>query len=134
VQRRRHSGHRLAAAGFVVLVWLAGLAAAPQATAEDDRVLGFRLDDLDASGLIGDAGAKRALDYEFCIPADPLAAAEVMAADPSARIMRESPGRIGCRPDQWLVVGSTHQPDFLEVLERLIALPYVERIEQTFYE
>jgi hypothetical protein len=91
-------------------------------------------DRLDADGLLGDAGAKRALDYEFCIPATPESASEVIAIDPSARLMGGSRGRIGCRPGQWLLLGTTHQPNFSEVLRRLSELPDVERIEPAFYE
>jgi hypothetical protein len=45
-----------------------------------------------------------------------------------------SPGRIGCGPDQVLVIGNTHRPDFAFVLQRLAELPYVERIEQAHFE
>jgi hypothetical protein len=92
------------------------------------------LEMLDGNGLLGDAGAKRALDYEFCIPASRALASEVIAVDPSARLLRGSPGRIGCGPGQWLVLGTTHQPGFSDVIRRLAELPYVERIEPAFYE
>jgi hypothetical protein len=48
--------------------------------------------------------------------------------------MRRSRGRIGCTGDQYLCVGSTHQPGFRAVLARLARLPYIDRIEQSFGE
>ena len=44
------------------------------------------------------------------------------------------PGDPGCGPGQWLVVGSTHQPGWRVVLERLAALPYVARIDRAVFE
>jgi hypothetical protein len=109
-------------------------AAIPADTGFSSSGLAPWLEALDADGLLGDLGAKRALDYEFCIPADPASASEVMAIDRSARLMRGSSGRIGCRQGQWLVLGSTHQPGFAGVIRRLSELPYVKRIEPAFYE
>lgn len=121
-----------------ILTALLLVAIAPAAISADVRPaaagLAPWLDRLDADGLLGAASAKRALDYEFCIPANPEAASEVIAIDPSARLMRGSRGRVGCRPGQWLVLGSTHQPAFAEIIRRLAALPYVERIEPAFHE
>jgi hypothetical protein len=97
-------------------------------------VIGFELCDLDVDGLIGPADGKRALDYEFCIPAGAGFMAEVRAIDSSARFNAHSPGRIGCGADQVLVLGNTHRPDFAFVLQRLAELPYVERIEQAYFE
>lgn len=99
-----------------------------------DRVLGFDPSTLDANGLVGPADGKRALSYEFCIPAEPTSAAEVRAIDPSARVYEASPGRIGCSREQVLVIGHTHQPDFAAILQRLADLPYVDRIEETHFD
>jgi len=124
------------ALAVAVICGASALTDTPQdtAVAGDVGVLRFSLDLLDANGLMGGPGAKRALDYEFCIPRRDRFATEVLGIDPSARLVAESPGRIGCAKDQWLVVGSTHQPGFRAVLRRLSALPYVKRVEQTFYE
>ena len=94
----------------------------------------FDLDALNADGLVGGPGSLRALDYEFCIPADEARLAEVRRIDPSVRVMRHSRGRIGCGPGQWLCLGNTHQPNARAILLRLAALPYLERIEQTVWE
>jgi hypothetical protein len=99
-----------------------------------DRVLGFDPSTLDANGLVGPADGKRALSYEFCIPADPTSAAEVRAIDPSARVYEASPGHIGCSREQVLVIGHTHQPGFAAILQRLADLPYVHRIDESHFE
>ncbi len=95
--------------------------------------IGFDLDTLDADGLYGDEGGKRALSYEFCIPDDPAALDEVRSIDPTAEA-QTSPGRIGCGEDQLLVIGSTHQRGWREVLAELAARPDIERIEQAWFE
>ncbi len=97
-------------------------------------VFGFDLCDLDSEGLVGPPDGKRALDYELCIPAGEGFAAEVRAIDASARFYPGPRGRIGCGPDQVLVIGNTHRPDFAFVLQRLAELPYVERIERAWLE
>ena len=97
-------------------------------------VIGFDLTLLDGDGLIGPGNGKRAVDYEYCIPADDDAKAAVAAIDPTARFLEGSRGRIGCMPAQLLVLGNTHQANFRAVLHRLAELDYVKRIEQTFFE
>jgi hypothetical protein len=117
---------------------LLGLSGSWTAAAEPEEatlsVIGFELCDLDAEGLVGPPDGKRALDYEFCIPAADAFAAEVRAIDASARFQPGSRGRIGCAPDETLVIGNTHRPDFAFVLQRLAELPYVERIERAWFE
>jgi hypothetical protein len=97
-------------------------------------VIGFDLGRLDARGLQGQPSGLRALDYEYCVPAEESARAEVAAIDPSARFMPGSPGRIGCGAGETLVLGSTHQPGFRAILEALAALPYVSRIIEAHFE
>lgn len=97
-------------------------------------LIGFDLADLDAHGLVGPPDGKRALDYEFCIPAGDRFTAEVGAIDPSARFHAQSRGRIGCTAEQVLVLGNTHQWDFDWILQSLAELPYVERIERAWFE
>jgi hypothetical protein len=94
----------------------------------------FDLSVLDDNGLYGPPNGLRALHYEFCIPATEAHAEQVSAINPSLEIMRGSRGRIGCTEEQYLCVGSTHQPGFRDVLARLAELPYIERIEQSFAE
>ncbi len=76
----------------------------------------------------------RSLDYEFCIPADPQLAAQVKAIDPTIVIHAGSKGRIKCSREEYLCLGSTHQPEFRTVLLKLAALPFVKQINQCFFE
>jgi hypothetical protein len=94
----------------------------------------FNLEQLNENGLYGVRGGLKALHYEFCIPADPGIEAQVRQIDPTSRIFKTSPGRIGCGAGEYLCVGHTHQPDFRTVLFRLANLPYVRRIDQAFFE
>jgi len=48
--------------------------------------------------------------------------------------MSESPGRIRCGTHENLCIGSTHQENFMDVLRELAELPYVNRIDQSFFE
>jgi hypothetical protein len=89
---------------------------------------------LDDEGLTGPPDGRVAVAYEFCIPATGAHAAEVRGLDPTAEVQRGSPGRVGCGPGQWLVVGSTHQPGWRAVLAGLVALPYVARIDRADFE
>jgi len=111
----------------------AGAGGTPPADAEG-AVIGFDLCSIDADGLIGPPDGKRALHYEFCIPRGKGFTAEVGAIDPTATFFDGAPGRIGCGPDQVLVIGNTHRPDFALVLQRLADLPYVGRIDQAHFE
>ena len=99
-----------------------------------DPVIAFDTGRLDARGLQGPPDGLRSLMYEFCIPDDREARSEVRAIDPSIRLMPGSPGRIGCADGQVLCVGDTHQAGWRDVLDRLAALPYVTRIEESFAE
>ena len=134
--RRRRLPSCALPALLVLSGWVFGAAAAGGQTVAEEAgaPIGFDLRDLDEDGLIGSATAKRSLSYEFCIPADDAAEDEVRGIDETARFHRGPPGRIGCGEDQLLVIGHTHHPDFAFVLRQLAALPYVERIEQAFFE
>jgi hypothetical protein len=94
----------------------------------------FDLNRLDESGLQGPPDGRRALDYEYCIPGAARYRERVATIDPSARFLPGSRGRIGCRPDQVLVLGNTHQPGFRDVLAALAELPFVERIAECVFE
>lgn len=89
---------------------------------------------LDENGLSGPAGGKTAVNYEFCIPALEKNWTEVHKIDKTARLQKGSRGRIGCAPDKWLVIGSTHQANYRRVLYELAALPYIPKIQETFFE
>lgn len=85
-------------------------------------------------GLTGPPEGRRAVSYEFCVPDDPAAIAEVEHIDATVRVHRGSPGRVGCAAAQVLCVGSTHQPDFRGVLRRLAALRSVREIREAHFE
>lgn len=88
----------------------------------------------DEDGLSGPADGKVSTHYEFCIPAEEKAWKQVKKIDPTASLMKGSSGRSGCLPDRWLVTGNTHQPHFKRVLYELARLPFVEKIQETFFE
>jgi hypothetical protein len=94
----------------------------------------FDLNTLNEDGLYGPPNGLRALDYEFCIPAQPQFAEEVKALDASLKIYPSSSGRIGCSREQYLCIGNTHQKNYRTVLLKLASLAYVEKIDQTFWE
>ncbi len=94
----------------------------------------FDFEPLNEQGLYGPPDGLRALHYEFCIPADPGLAAQVRQIDPTVRIYKTSPGRIGCTEEEYLCIGNTHQPNFKTVLLNLAQLPQVKRIDQAFFE
>jgi hypothetical protein len=74
------------------------------------------------------------VDYEFCIPADEKVLSEILAIDPGVRVMKSSKGRIGCTAQQWLLINSTHTPEWKKRLHSIAGLNYVDRIVETFYE
>jgi hypothetical protein len=94
----------------------------------------FDFSRLDDDGLYGAADGKRALSYEFCIPDTEQNRTEVKRIDPTVKFFAESPGRIGCKEHENLCIGSTHQKDFRGVLQRLVELTYVQRIDESFFE
>lgn len=89
---------------------------------------------LDENGLAGPSNGKVAVNYEFCIPAKDKHWETVQKIDTTAQKMAGSPGRIGCDKQSWLIVGSTHQPNYKRVLYDLASLTYVARIQETFWE
>jgi hypothetical protein len=94
----------------------------------------FDVSAISPEGLSGAAGGAVAVSYEFCVPANAEAMAEVQRIDRSARCAAGSRGRVPCRNDEALCIGSTHQEGWLRVLNALAALPYVTRIDRSFAE
>jgi hypothetical protein len=102
----------------------------------------FDLSTLSETGLIGQetdvrersATASRSLAYEFCIPAHPQAAAEVISIDPSLRVYPNSRGRIGCTADRYLCIGETHTEKWREKLLKLANLDYIAKIQASHAE
>ena len=122
------------ASTLLLLLWLPVWGAASELQPTSPGVIQIDLDRLDAAGLQGPPGGRRSLDYAYCIPAAPEHRAQVAALDPSARFLPGSRGRIGCRQDQVLVLGNTHQPGFRDILGALAELPFVERIVECVFE
>ena len=85
-------------------------------------------------GLRGPPDGKVSVSYEFAIPDKPECRAAVKAIDETLEFMPGSRGRVGAGPGQCLCIGSTARPDWRQVLDRLAALPYVERIVECFFE
>lgn len=89
---------------------------------------------VDQNGLIGPSAGKRLLHYELCLPRDNALLRQALLVDPSLQIYDRSPGRVGCSDQQVLAIGHTGLPDYEQRLLDLARLPYVERIEQAFFE
>ena len=96
--------------------------------------INFDTSAINSEGLQGPPGGQVSVSYEFCIPGTPQAIAEVQSIDPTAQCTKGSRGRIGCTPPQALCIGDTHQEDWAKVLNDLAALPYVERIDRSYFE
>ena len=88
---------------------------------------------LNAEGLAGPSKGKVAINYEFCIPAENKYWRQVQKIDTTAQ-KNAGKGRAGCKESEWLVIGSTYQKDYQRVLFRLASLPYVDRVEQVYWE
>ena len=96
--------------------------------------IAFDLDRLDEDGLQGPPDGLRALSYEFCIPDDEVRMAEVKRIDPSAQFFPRSRGRVGCGENEVLVIGSTHQVNYRNILLRLAKLDYIDEIQEAHFE
>jgi hypothetical protein len=94
----------------------------------------FDVSSLDQDGVHGGPNGKRALSYEFCIPDMERDRSQVKCIDLTLQCMSESPGRIGCGTYENLCIGSTHKKNFRDMLWGLAELPYITRINQSFFE
>lgn len=97
------------------------------------KKIGLDFKKIDSEGLTGPANGKVAQNYEFCIPATEKHWRQVEKIDPSAE-KNGGKGRVGCKENQWLIIGNTHQKNYQRVLFQLASLPYVARIEPVFWE
>lgn len=121
----------------VFILWVAGAACSKKSRPEDPTVwrkIKIDFSRLDENGLAGPGNGKVAVHYEFCIPASDKYLKEVKKIDASAQAQKGSRGRIGCDQSSWLVIGSTQQKNYRRVLYELASLPYVQKIEETFFE
>lgn len=94
----------------------------------------FNFKKIDQDGLSGPIGGKVAVNYEFCLPMEENYWKKVQKIDKTAQKYTGSGGGIGCGKDRWLIIGSTHQPNYLRVLYELAELPYIEKIQETYWE
>jgi len=106
----------------------------PGRTAAATAKIAFDLDRLNSRGLYGPADGLRSLSYEFCIPARQRYIDEVHGIDPDLRIYRQSPGSIGCRNNEYLCMGETHNRAWRKTLTALAALSYVKQIIPSRHE
>jgi hypothetical protein len=94
----------------------------------------FRLDNIRTDGLRGQPDGLVSVAYEFCVPDNENVYQELIKIDPSLKIYKGSPGRIGCKGSQSLCIGETNQPHWREVLQALSSLEYIDEIRQSFFE
>jgi len=94
----------------------------------------FSLADIREDGLTGPPDGLRAVSYEFCVPDEAAKLAEVQAIDPTVQVMLGAKGRVGCGDGTVLCIGSTHQPNWRAVLERVGSLSYVPRVARADFE
>jgi hypothetical protein len=100
--------------------------------ADPNSKITFDISSLSPEGLSPNGGGS--ISYEFCIPATETHLAEVQTIDPSVKHFQHSKGRIGCRSDQYLCIGSTHQPNWQQVLFNLAKQDYIHRIDRFWGE
>ena len=91
--------------------------------------------------LFNDAGLKelpggeyRAINYEFCIPADEDLWLAVAKIDNSLDLHKGSKGRSGCGENEWLCIGYSHRENFKEIIKALAGLHFIRKITETFWE
>lgn len=125
----------VATAVFVVSLLLLAQChpARPPENADVWRKVKMDLGRYDASGFAGTGDGKTTGNYEFCIGKDPKKWKIVQKIDSTAQ-KQGARGRVGCTDNQWLIIGSTRQPHFRRVLYELASQPFIESIEETFWE
>ncbi|RJG42547.1 lipoprotein [Motilimonas pumila] len=91
--------------------------------------LDFDIKEINDKGLKNGVG----VDFEFCLAQQASLKQQVQQAY-SGLQFQQSPGRIGCNAEQWLVIGNTLQPNYRQQLTELVAIAEVSEIKQTFWE
>jgi hypothetical protein len=127
-------GLRVGAGLLACLCVAGGCADAQRGSVGPADKVRFDLGAIGADGLEGPPDGRRAVDYEFCVPAEEAVVAEVRRIDPTAQAHPGVRGRSGCRRGQVLVMGNTHHARWRESLERLASLRYVQRIQRVDFE
>lgn len=106
----------------------------PQLKLFESAKIKFRLDDIRPDGLHGSVDSLQSISYEFCVPSEDKLYQAVRQIDPTVQIHSGSSGRIGCKKNQALGIGSTHQSHWRRVLKALSSLEYITEIRQCFFE
>ncbi|MAA78998.1 MAG: hypothetical protein CL916_07030 [Deltaproteobacteria bacterium] len=91
-----------------------------------------RFHEINSQGLIGGVDSYRAVSYEFCIPRIEEYVRAVKNIEPNIGFQRSS-GRIGCTKEEYLCIGHTN-PNYKKTFTELVSLPYIKRIEESFFE
>ena len=117
---------------FFCLLYL--ISCANQKILHPSPKIGFDINALDKEGLIGPPDGKVAVSYEICIPAQNDYVNQVRKIDPSLKIHKKSKGRVACSKAEWLCIGNSHQEFARMKIQRLAELPFVKRIERTYFE
>ncbi len=113
------------------------LACSRKATPEDPEIwqkIHLDFSQIDPDGRTGPPGGKVVVNYEFCVPAQEKFWKTVQKIDSTVIRQAGTSGRIGCGKGQCLIIGSTAQPKYRRVLYELASLPFVPKIEQTYWE
>lgn len=95
------------------------------------RKIAFDITTIDRQGL--DKGNVY-VDYEYCIPAEEEKADVIRKIDPEVVIHESGKGRIGCARNEWLCISSTNGENWKDELFSIAKMPYIVRIERTYYE
>lgn len=106
----------------------------PAAPEDSLRKIEFDLDGIDEDGLRGPPGGKTSVSYEFAIPNTEKCKEEVRRIDSTIEFMSGSRGRVQAEEGESLCIGSTHQANYQDVLQRLSELSYVKRIIECHFE
>jgi len=102
-----------------------------QATQDNINKIQFNYTSVDDTGYRHESAS---VDYEFCIPAKNSFAKKVGHIEPFVQILKRSKGRSACSDEQWLCIVANHDDGWKKKLFAIAALPFVERIRETFYE
>jgi hypothetical protein len=116
---------------ILTLVIFSAIQCQRKLTPTEKQKIRFDYSAIDDSGL---RNGEVAVDYEFCIPAHDNALHEVSEIAPGVRVMKHSKGRVRCSDTEWLCIINTHDPGWRRILYAIASLPYVVRMEETFYE
>ena len=100
----------------------------------NESKIDFNINALDENGLMGERTGKVAVDYQFCFTAGTVNEQTIQKIDPSIRIQKDSRGRAGCKANQSIARGNSHQANAKNILLELSNLDYVGKIKRVWFE